>query len=117
MAKPRKCIIEHCPCIICPTCKYWHNPENPAHAKIHSKCHERPDLGRKTQPTCISCRAGFSSNRNKTWAERDMKDRQYQKLHERYVYMNQHPVRTARRREKEVRTMRATNRAPTTRAA
>ncbi len=112
MAKPQKCIIISCDSIVCPRCQHWYDPSKPEQAKEHKTCHERAPSGIKRNPACVNCRHSFGYHGKKSFAERDRSDRRYLKSHERIVYVNQHPVRANRSKEKQVRTTRATNRAP-----
>lgn len=115
MATQNKCLIQHCSCIRCPKCWYWYDPLKPKSLAKHKKeCAERPKPNRQLEPTCVPCRNGFSYNGHKTWAERDERDRHYLKLHDRFVYLKEHPKRPAKRKQSQVRTTRSTNAARTT---
>lgn len=118
MAKQQKCLIARCPRIICPRCHHWYNPRKPDELKTHSKCDERPAPNRTLLPTCPQCRGSmYGYWGDATWAEIDERHQFVRMLDDRFVYRSQHPKRKAPRKQKQVRTTRATNVAPTTRSS
>lgn len=114
MSKLQKCKIAHCPDVLCRVCWHWYNSANPESVKTHQQaCAERPTPSRGLLPYSPACRASFSRTGNKTWAEIDAWQSFILKQNERILYVKGHPKRKPRRKEREVRTTRATNSAPT----
>lgn len=108
MAKPKKCVIAFCPRFLCAKCHHWVDPrKDPKH-----RCDERPAPNRTLLPTCPTCRNGMHYWDKASYEDRDERHQFVKMLDNRFTYLNQHPRRPVRRKEKQVRTLRATNAAP-----
>ncbi len=118
MARIQKCLIENCPRIICPRCQHWYSTQKPDEVKAHKTCVERA-ANRHKLPTCPCCRQSmFGYWGDASIAECDERDKYVQMQHNRFLYRGEHIGEYRRRKlkrpEKQVRTLRATSNAPTT---
>lgn len=104
----------YCPSRMCQKCWHWYD-SSPG-AKKHP-CHEREKPTRDLLMQCPNCRAGMRRYDNKSWPERDAREKYCRKAVDRIVYANEHPrQKNGRRPEVAVRNTRATNAARTLRA-
>lgn len=123
MAKLQKCLIQKCLYIICPRCQHWYKSTDPEQIKMHTKCVERA-ANRTRLLTCPGCRQSmFGYWGDATLAECDARDEYVQMLHNRFAYRRSNIAQYQRlkgqrlkAKTKQVRNLRATSAAPTTKA-